>query len=119
MEGGTVRIANLYSHLNGYEYMLVHRPNLMDEIEMAIAKIDANCFTKISKAKPTFGKILYDQKALNREFECILFPQGWQSVTTPYYVTDDISTAREIANIRDKEEQRAIILQRIYSIPDQ
>lgn len=107
-----MRIADIYSHLNGYEYMLVHRTSLLDEIEGAIAEIDANRFTKISKAKPTSGKVLYDQKALNKEFEHILFPKNWRSVTTPYYVTDDIQTAREIANIRDKEEQRAIILQR-------
>lgn len=104
-----MKIANLYSHLNGYEHMLVHHKNLWDEIVSAINSIDANNYTKISKAKPTFGKTLYDQKALNKQFESILFPKNWESVTTPYYVTGDIPTAREIANIRDKEEQKRII----------
>ena len=101
-----MKIANLYSHLNGYEYMLVHRKNLWDEIVNAIKNIDANLYTKVSRAKPTSGKILYDQKALNKRFEDILFPQNWQSVTTPYYVTGDISTAREIAAMRDKDDQK-------------
>ena len=107
-----MKIANLYSHLNGYEYMLVHRSELWDEIVGAIESIDANDFTKISKAKPSLGKSLYDQKAINKEFEDILFPLCWESVTTPYYVTGDIETARDIANIRDKDVQRHIIEER-------
>lgn len=102
-------VANLYSHLNGYEYMMVHRKKLWDEIVRAINDIDANQYTKLSKAKPSLGKVHYDQKALNKQFEHILFPQDWKSVKTPYYVTGDIKTAREIAGIRDKSEQKRII----------
>lgn len=104
-----MKIANIYSHLNGYEHMIVHHKDLWDEIVTAITSIDANQFTKISKAKPSLGKTFYDQKALNQQFEKFLFPRNWQSVTTQYYVTGDIPTAREIANIRDKEEQKQII----------
>lgn len=107
-----MKIANLYSHLNGYEYMLVHRSALWNEIVGAIESIDANDFTKISRAKPSLGKTLYDQKAINKQFESILFPQRWESVTTPYYVTGDIETARAIANIRDKDVQRRMIEER-------
>ena len=104
-----MKIANLYSHLNGYEYMLVHRKPLWDEIENAINSIDANLYTKISKAKPSEGEIFYNQKAINKEFESILFPLQWKSVTTHYYVTGDIETAREISGIREKDEQKRVI----------
>lgn len=104
-----MKIANIYSHLNGYEHMIVHHKDLWDEIVEAINSIDANAFTKKSKAKPSLGKTFYDQKALNKQFENILFPKKWESVTTQYYVTGDISTAREIASIRDKEEQKRVI----------
>ena len=104
-----MKIANFYSHLNGYEYMLVHRKSLWDEIVAAISTIDANLYTKISKAKPSAGRVLYDQKAINKQFEALLFPAGWKSVTTPYFVTGDIETAREISGVRDKEEQKRII----------
>lgn len=104
-----MKIANIYSHLNGYEHMMFHHKDLWDEIVAAINNIDANKFTKISKAKSTVGKTLYDQKALNKQFERVLFPQMWRSVTIPYYVTGDIPTAREIANIREKAEQKRII----------
>lgn len=92
-----------------YEHMLVHHKDLWNEIVSAISSIDANGYTKISKAKPSFGKTLYDQKAINKKFEEVLFPLEWKSVRTPYYVTGDLSTAREIAGIREKEEQKRII----------
>ena len=106
-----MKIANMYSHLNGYEHMLVHHKKLWEEIVSAIEHIDANFYTKTSKAKPTFGKVLYDQKALNKQFEKILFPQKWKSVTIQYYVTEDIPTARKIAGMRDKKEQKQVIEQ--------
>ena len=104
-----MKIAYLYSHLNGYEHMMFHHKDLWEEIVSAITNIDANTFTKISQARPTMGKTLYDQKALNKQFENLLYPRNWKSVTTQYYVTGDLSTARAIVGIRDKDEQRRII----------
>lgn len=104
-----MKIANIYSHLNGMEYLLVHRKDLWDEIVDTISQIDANEFLKTSEAKPTSGRIFYDQKAINKQFKAILSPKGWCSVTTPYYVTGNIDTAREIATIRDRAEQKRII----------
>ena len=107
-----MKIANLYSHLNGYEYLLVHRKELWQEITSAITSIDANLYIKSSKEKTKMGKLLYDQKIINKQFESILMPQGWVSFETPYYVCGDIDTARIIAGIRDKEEQKRIIIER-------
>ena len=101
-----MKIANLYNHLNGYEYMLVHRRELWEELQNAIAQIDANQYIKFSKEKTKNNRVLYDQKAINKEFERILFAKGWESFRTPYYVTGDMETAREIASLRDKDEQK-------------
>ena len=79
-----MRIANQYSHLNGYEYMLVHRRELWDELSYAIGRIDANRYVKLSREKTKIGKKLYDQKAINGEFEKFLTLNGWKSVKTPY-----------------------------------
>lgn len=89
--------------------MPVHRRHLWEEIENAIHSINANNFIKYSKDKAKFGKPLYDQKSINKQFKNILFPLGWSSVKTPYYITGDIDTAKTIATIRDKERQRQII----------
>ena len=101
-----MKIANLYNHLNGREFLLVNRPELWEEIQQAIKSIDANKFLKKSGDKTKKGKIIYDQKALNKEFEKFLYSQK-----TPYYVTGDLNVAREISRIRDMDEQAVIIKQ--------
>lgn len=59
-----------YSHLNGLEYLLVHRPKLWEEIVNAINKINAEeAFDKISKEKMKKGKILYSPAKLNQLFK--------------------------------------------------
>ena len=104
-----MKIANLYNHLNGREFLLVNRPKLWREIEQAIASIEANRFLKTSSDKTKKGKTIYDQKAINREFENYLFPRNWKSQKTSYYVTGDLRVAREISRVRDQEEQAKII----------
>lgn len=99
----------MYSHLNGYEFMLVHKKELWNEIVNAINSIDANRFLKVSKDATHPGKVLYDQKALNKEFENILFPKNWKDFKVYYFVTSDLDTAKEIALITDKDEQKKII----------
>lgn len=89
-----MKIANMYNHLNGYEYMLVHKKQLWEEIESAINSINADDFIKYSKDKAKLGKTLYDQKNINKQFRSILYPLNWKSVTIPYYVTGDIDTAK-------------------------
>lgn len=107
-----MKLTNIYSHLNGYEHMMFHHKDLWNEIEQAISAIDAKKYIKTSKTKQSFGKTLYDQKALNKQFENILFPLNWKSLRVPYYVTGDIPTARIIAEIREKEKQKQIIEER-------
>lgn len=104
-----MKIANQYNHLNGLEFLIVNKPKLWQEIKEAIESIDANKFLKKSKDKAKTGKIIYSQKLLNKEFERILSPLGWESQKTPYYVTSDLSVAREISQMRDKNEQSAYI----------
>ena len=46
-----------YSHLNGKEYLLVHRKQLWKEVQNVIAGVNAvACQTKISKEKAKQGK---------------------------------------------------------------
>ncbi len=46
-----MKIVATYSHLNGLEFLIVHKPNLWEEIKTVIEYIDANaCKTKISSS---------------------------------------------------------------------
>ena len=47
-----MQIKARYSHLNGEEYLLVHRKQLWDEVQSVIEEVDAfACRTKVSKKK--------------------------------------------------------------------
>ncbi|MDZ7721703.1 MAG: BglII/BstYI family type II restriction endonuclease [candidate division KSB1 bacterium] len=64
-----MKIAKKYSHLNGEEFLIVHKNNLYTEIKDVISKINANDLkTKISKEIPKKGKSLYSPTAINKAF---------------------------------------------------
>ena len=61
-----MKIADFYSHLNGYEFIKVHKPHLWDEIIDVIESVDAEKFrTKKSREKTMMGEMLYSPKDLN------------------------------------------------------
>ena len=58
-----MRIAAYYSHLNGWEYLQVHQPDIWKEIQDVIESVDASkCKTKVSKERGMIGNLLYSQK---------------------------------------------------------
>lgn len=104
-----MRIANIYSHLNGLEFLLVHKREQWEQLQTAIKNIDANLYTKASSDKTKKGFKLYDQKAINKAFERELNPNGWNEMKVQYYVTGDQNVEKQIVKIRDKEAQKQII----------
>jgi len=55
-----MNIIETYSHLNGLEILLVHKPELWKEIQDVINSVDAEgCNVKVSKEKPMKRKLLY------------------------------------------------------------
>ena len=73
-----MRIEAKYSHLNGEEYLLVHRKQLWDEVKEVIAEVDAAaCRTKVSREKTMPGKVLFSPADMNRAFKDGLKARGW------------------------------------------
>ena len=111
-----MKIAHIYSHLNGLEFMLVRKPELWHEIQQAVKNVDASsAFEKVSREKTMSGRILLSPSKLNRLFKAELSSMGWQEVRHDYFVNEDLNTAREIVHVRDKEEQRRIITERGFT----
>lgn len=107
-----MRIAQFYSHLNGYEYLIVHRPMLWQEIVNVISAIDAQeAFTKVSSEKPKKGKILYGPKKLNKLFKREFSGYDWAEKRIDYFVNEDLQTTRNTHDIRDKQSQKQAIMQ--------
>lgn len=92
-----MEIANVYSHLNGLEFMLVRKPELWQEIQNAIRNVDAgSAFDKVSCEKTMAGKILYSPAKLNKLFQAQFNSCGWHEVRHDYFVNGDLNTTRAI-----------------------
>lgn len=103
-----MHIAQFYSHLNGWEHILVHKPALWEEIQNVIARVDAAaCLTKVSKEKRTKGKMFYSPVDMNAFLKVELAKHGWSERRTSYFVTDDhlliLRTMRMSADEQRKE----------------
>ena len=111
-----MKIAQVYSHLNGLEFMLVHKFKLWQEIQNVIENVDTSeAFTKISQEKTMKGKILLSPKILNELFKTGFNAHNWHEVRINYFVNEDLNTTREIISIQDKDEQKRIILERGFN----
>ena len=83
-----MRIAQSYSHLNGLEFLLVHKPGLWREIENVINTVDTEkCKTKVSKEKGMKGKLLYSPIQMNLSFKNLLRKRDWNESRVSYWVT--------------------------------
>jgi hypothetical protein len=81
-----MRILQQYSHLNGLEFLLVHKPQLWKEIVAVIRNVDAEkCKTKVSKEKGMKGKLLYSPIQMNIEFKRLLRKVGWQESRVTFF----------------------------------
>lgn len=104
-----MRIVTHYSHLNGLEFLLVHKPKLWEEITSVIQGLDASlCRTKVSKEKRTKDKIFYSpidmNTALNEAFE----KHEWSERRTSYWVTSDAQLIRKTMHMPPKEQKAEI-----------
>lgn len=111
-----MKIAQIYSHLNGLEFLLVHQPVLQNEIQVAIQNVNAKkAFDKVSKEKTRKGNVLYSPRKLNDFFKKEFSKNGWEETRTSYFVNEDLQTTRETVNIRDKNIQKQEIINRGFT----
>ena len=104
-----MKITQIYSHLNGLEYLLVHKKSLWQEVQSVIGKVDATaCRTKVSKEKTMTGKILYSPIDMNKQFSAELHKKDWEESRVSYWVTKDEKLIRKTLS-KPAEEQKADI----------
>lgn len=105
-----MRIVEHYSHLNGLEYLMVHKPALWAEIQQVIANVDATQFkTKVSKEKTMRGKMLYAPIEMNKAMDAEFQARGWSESRTSYWVTKDSKLIRKTMTMEAKEQKQEII----------
>lgn len=105
-----MRIVTHYSHLNGLEYLLVHKPGLWKEIQRVIANTNAGkCRTKVSKEVRTKGKLFYSPKAMNKTIREGFTRDKWSERRISYWVTSDAKLIRKTM-FMDAPQQKAEIV---------
>lgn len=104
-----MRIGGTYSHLNGKEYLLVHRKRLWKELLEVIEAVDAAaCRTKVSKEKTMPGRMLYSPGDMNKQFKNHLEALGWTERRNTFWVTADERLLRGIHALPEDRQKQAI-----------
>ena len=104
-----MKIVETYSHLNGLEYLLVHKPNLWEEIQNVIVSVDAEvCKTKVSKEKTMTGKLLYSPIDMNACFNQLLRAENWHESRVGYWVTKSEKLIRKTLTLSPEEQKKEI-----------
>lgn len=104
-----MKIAETYSHLNGLEFLIVHKPALWKEIQAVIAAVDANkCKTKVSKEKTMKGALLYSPIDMNAAFKNYLRVKKWDESRVSYWVTRSEKLIRKTLAMPAKEQKEEI-----------
>ena len=104
-----MQIKARYSHLNGEEYLLVHRRELWEEVQQVIARVDAlACRTKVSREKTKQGMTLFSPKDMNQAFKTGLHALGWSERRSNFWVASDERLLRGIYSLPENEQRLAI-----------
>ncbi|MXZ49535.1 MAG: restriction endonuclease [Rhodobacteraceae bacterium] len=104
-----MKIVEKYSHLNGEEYLIVHKPQLWQEVQDTIQKVDAGaCRTKISKERDRLGELIYSPPGINKAFKEEFERLGWKERRNNFWVTSDTKLLRGIYDLPEKEQKKEI-----------
>ena len=104
-----MQIKSIYSHLNGEEFLLVHRPHLWEEVRQVIASVDAEaCRTKVSRERTMRGRILYSPKDMNDAFKAEFKARDWGERRNSFYAAPDEKLLRGIYDLTDDEQRNRI-----------
>lgn len=104
-----MKIAEVYSHLNGLEFLLVHKPKLWDEVKQVVNKVNANaCKTKVSKEKGMVGKLLFSPIEMNAEFKKLLRAKRWEESRVSYWVTKSEKLIRKTLTMSAAQQKKEI-----------
>lgn len=104
-----MRIVTHYSHLNGLEFLQVHKPGLWHEIQSVVKSVDAHaCRTKKSKEVRTKDKMLYSPIEMNKAMHRLFTQHKWNERRTSYWVTSDAKLIRKTMQMPLAEQKATI-----------
>lgn len=104
-----MRIVQYYSHLNGFEFIKYHKPDIWDEFEAVVDELDAEkCRTKESAELRKAGRTLYSPVAMNAEFKALFDKRGWGERRVTNWLSEDTNLLREIIQLKPDQQKQVI-----------
>jgi hypothetical protein len=104
-----MKIVETYSHLNGLEFLLVHKPALWEEIKEVISAVDAKrCRTKVSRERTMIGDLLFSPIDMNVAFKRFLRAKAWEENRVSYWVTRNEKLIRKTLTMSPEEQKKEI-----------
>ena len=104
-----MKIAKVYSHLNGLEYLLVRKRQLWSEIQAVIGAVDAEaCRTKVRNGARMKGRLKYSPKDMNIGFNKLLTARAWEDSGVTHRVTEDKKRIRQTLAQDTAQQKREI-----------
>lgn len=101
-----MKIADIYSHLNANEYLIVHHKKELKEIKSAIKSIDASKYkTKVCNEAKRKGELVYNPGEINNAFKAELNKTGWKSQTRTFFVSKDYGVVQKIEPLARKDQK--------------
>ena len=86
-----MQIIDIYSHLNGLEFLNAKKHHLLEEIKKSLTLIEIKDIQKkTSKEKTKSKKLLYSPTLIKKKFENYLFSNGWRSHKRDFLISSDI-----------------------------
>ena len=95
-----MKIVEKYSHLNGLEFLLVHKPILWEEIQEVINKADAEKHkTEVLKREAKQNQIVYSPADISMACKKLLEDKDWLENRINYWQQNDFIKERVATEI--------------------
>ena len=103
-----MQIKARYSHLNGEEYLIVHRKELWEEVQAVIAMWTPLPAKPKSRKKRPCQENPVLSPDMNRLFKDGLEMLEWSERRNTFWVTDDEKLLRGIYDLPESQQKKAI-----------
>jgi hypothetical protein len=96
-----MKIIEKYSHLNGLEFLLVHKPMLWREIQEVINEVDAEkCKIEVLKEKTKQDQVVYSPADISMACKKLLEEKGWAESKINYWQQNDFIKERVATEVQ-------------------
>lgn len=104
-----MKVVQYYSHLNGFEFVMYHKPNIWEDLLEVIDALDAEkCRTKASDEARKAGRTLYSPIDMNKEFHRLFALNGWEERRVTNWLSEDTSILKEIIQLPADQQKKVI-----------